>query len=300
MKNYSLKPLIIGFFVFIFSLLFTLEIAASLSPYMQFCAEGSIRFKEQPVPNKPFEVVFTFTPVDDLCHSRNIPDTAYLKLGGSLKFISGDTILVGYFETGDLYKMEASYIADTGISFTPRGDIAANQVRGIGMPPNGQPDTGVPARAGLSGPTIDWSIKKVPTMPLITVNRDGSITAAQIEITDSSLKMLPRHQVPGKIEINKDTPVLDLPEDPCRIQRVNYIFLDSNAILKELPITYFKSRTNIIRISEELKNIALIRDDSTSIDFKRDSDYKITLWEKPEGLNVYWSNRYFYLPIIIK
>ena len=101
------------------------------SMYAELNAEGSVTLSPQPEVGKTFEVVFTFRVTDTLSHSRQEPDSAWIRCRDSLiQYVDGDTLWTGYIETGRQYELRCRFRVVSGTRFGMLGGVFARQALG--------------------------------------------------------------------------------------------------------------------------------------------------------------------------
>jgi len=100
-------------------------------PWLELNAEGSVTLSPQPEVGKTFEVVFTFRVTDTLSHSRQEPDSAWIRCQNSLiQYVDGDTLWTGYIETGRQYELRCRFRVVSGTRFRMLGGVFARQALG--------------------------------------------------------------------------------------------------------------------------------------------------------------------------
>jgi len=63
----------------------------------------------EPESGDNFEVIFEFTPMQEIWHTKLIRDLAWISTGGNVQYISGDTLWTGFLEKGQTYKIRSVY-----------------------------------------------------------------------------------------------------------------------------------------------------------------------------------------------
>ncbi len=132
-KNYKVKGAALVLFVTVIALSAS-AYARTESKYPEFKADCKVEIIGEPKLGEPFEVVFTFTPLDSFSHSRGIPDYAYIGSDSGVEFLGGDTLWTGFLQTGQQYVLRGKYMVKSEIRFDFIGVVYAMQVLGIIMP----------------------------------------------------------------------------------------------------------------------------------------------------------------------
>ncbi len=154
-RHKRLEKAVITVFVAIMPLLFTVDSGASGDEPPRLEADCSVEIIGEPEINEPFEVVFTFTPNHDMIHTKGIPDTAKIRVGRGINFVSGDILWTGFLEKGETYILRAWLMVSDSIKFRVKGKVIAMQAMGLFMSVHDIPDPGVKARDGASSRIIN-------------------------------------------------------------------------------------------------------------------------------------------------
>ena len=118
------------------TLLPTPTFATSETKYPEFAADTKVEIVGEPKLGVPFEVIFTFRPLEDILHTRGVSDKAYLTSEPGVKFLDGDTVWNGHLQEAQEYSLRARYVVDTMIAFRFRGIVYAMDVPGKIPPPD--------------------------------------------------------------------------------------------------------------------------------------------------------------------
>jgi len=185
-------------------------------PWMDLGAEGAITLTPQPVVGDTVQVVFTFIVHDSLLHSRQRPDSAWIRCRDTLvRFVDGDTLWSGCIQTGRQYELRARCQVVSGTRFNVWGGVSVRQALGKVGPSldPGVPDSGVYARKTFGSESFDLRSENEiarsnrQPMPRLLVS-DSGVVLADTEWTDLRFRRTPQpildrsnHEPPLRIDL---------------------------------------------------------------------------------------------------
>ena len=158
--------------------------------FVELNAEGKLEIVGKPEIGKEFEMVFTFTPLAELSHSKGIPDTVKILPRQGLTCIDGDSLWAGFLESGKTYSIRATYRVDTALVFQAAGRITAQQVFGPGTP-YGTKD-GVRATRIVAGKSVNvgFDTSRKVILKRYDINKNDS-SIIEVGVDTVSLDLFP-------------------------------------------------------------------------------------------------------------
>ncbi len=96
---------------------------------LTFKADCKIEVTGEPKLHIPFDVVFNFTPLVELNHSKGISDTAYIRFSRGITYLSGDTVFPVNMQEGSAYSMRCNFVIDSPGIYGIAGIIWASQAK---------------------------------------------------------------------------------------------------------------------------------------------------------------------------
>jgi len=285
-------------FAALMPLFFAVDSGASGEEPPRLEADCNVEIIGEPELNKPFEVVFTFTPNHELIHTKGIPDTAKLRSEAEIEYISGDTLWTGFFERGKTYTLKAWYIFKEPTTFRFKGQLRAMQAKGLMMSVDGYPDIGAKGYAGGNSRLIiikgDANNKKKKKY----VSPTGSYEIEKFTPTGSLLETINRQFMvvsdtpgTGKCEFKKENAI-----DSNVQSDTNYIFINLSESTALDTLFFHHSKTNFLILSDP-DDVGKISGDNVQLQKINDTTFLINVLDDKSTIEIFLKDTTLNFPV---
>ncbi len=281
-------------------IILALNAYASQGDFFEFKADCKIEIVGEPQLGEPFEVVFTFTPRQDIIHTRGIADTAILSAEEGVEFLSGDTIWTGLLKDGLTYSLKARFMVNEPIMFRIRGGIVAVQARGFIAHAEGSLDNGIRATKSASSRLIDFSdIKPNRKSEKKYMPKDSSYEIIIVDLPPSTLNsgFGPEKPIIVKMDSSRDGNTINgLNETLSENVDTNYIYLNIRNIKKTDTLFFHPKKTNVI-VTPKLRTRPIIKANNRLLDNINDTTYILHFNDELTPIEIFLDDTTVTLPV---
>lgn len=244
----------------------------------QLNAESKVEIVGDLQVGKPFEVVFTFMPLDTIIHPDGIHDSAYIRSHKGVRWLGGDTIWIGQAEYGKANGLRAQYMVDSAQEVAFRGVLVTMHTLGKPKPAGEKFDRGIRAERSASSGWMTIGELKGEEFGPTRMGKDQNIVISKFSLDPESVGLLP---------FRGETVIAKMPDSTLskRIFEVENRFdKDTTGTMiielkssQDTTIFVHPKKSNLLRLSPRFKGARAIEKAGVELKRMREDLYEINL-----------------------